>query len=357
MCGNQAVEGGRGVKSDALSLRQITVLTVTGLLAPGADLLPGLLTRQAGRAGWLAPLLVLPVVLVWLCLLCDLFKEEGSCLGGLLKQGFGPVLGRVLILLYIMWAVVLAGGLLSRASARLGAVYENGMGRWLAGLALLLVLWMVWGKAGGLCRAAEIFWLAMAVTVAAVLLLSLPQLKGERLLPAWEEWKGVPGAWVDCLGVLGGAVFAAALAGKAPRREKSCSRLLGWGAAVCLLLTALAAAVVGQVGAELTGKLEHPFFIMVQGLSLEGGFARLEAPVAALWLLADFAGMGLLLLAVRTLAGERAGKWTALLAALAAAVGQGVFSEEKFLTSGGLVLGFGVPFLLWVVIKWKRRKG
>ena len=167
----------------------------------------------------------------------------------------------------------------------------------------------------------------------------------------------MPGGWVDCLGVLGGAVFAAALAGKAPRREKSCSRLLGWGAAVCLLLTALAAAVVGQVGAELTGKLEHPFFIMVQGLSLEGGFARLEAPVAALWLLADFAGMGLLLLAVRTLAGERAGKWTALLAALAAAVGQGVFSEEKFLTSGGLVLGFGVPFLLWVVIKWKRRKG
>ena len=108
------------MKSEALSLRQIAVLTVTGLLAPGADLLPGLLARQAGRAGWPAPLLVLPAVLVWLCLLCDLFKEEGSCLGGRLKQGFGPVLGRILILLYIMWAVGLLGGLLARSGARLG---------------------------------------------------------------------------------------------------------------------------------------------------------------------------------------------------------------------------------------------
>lgn len=356
MGGNQAVEGGTTVKSDALSLRQITVLTVAGLLAPGADLLPGVLARQAGRAGWLVPLLALPAVLLWLCLLRALFKEEGSCLGGLLKQGFGPVLGRALILLYIMWAVVLTGGLLSRSTARLGAIYENGAGRWLAGLALLLALWMVWGKAGGVCRAAELFWLALAVTAAAVLLLSLPQLKGERLLPAWEEWKGVPGAWVDCLGILGGAVFAAALTGTAPRGGKSRSGLLGWGAAACLLLTALTAAVTGQVGAELTGKLEHPFFIMVQGLSLEGGFARLEAPVAALWLMADFAGMSLLLLAVRTLAGGRAGKWAALLAALAAAAGQRIFFKEAVFPFLGLVLGFGVPALLWVVMKWRGRK-
>lgn len=345
------------MKSDALSLRQITVLAVTGLLAPGADLLPGLLARQAGRAGWLAPLLVLPAVLVWLCLLCDLFKEEGSCLGGLLKKGFGPVLGRAFILLYIMWAVVLTGGLLARSTARLGAVYENGMGRWLAGLVLLLALWMAWGTAGGLCRAAELFWLAMAVTVAAVLLLSLPQVKGERLLPAWTEWKGAPGSWADCLGVLGGDIFATALAGMVPRGPKSRCRLLGWGAAACLLLTALAAAVVGQVGAELTGKLEHPFFIMVQGLSLEGGFARLEAPAAALWLLADFAGMGLLLLTVRTLAGRQVGKWAALCAALAAGVGQTLFSTEELAVFGGLALGFGVPALLWAVLKWKSRKG
>lgn len=344
------------MKSDALSLRQIVVLTITALMAPGADLLPGLLARQGGRVGWLAPLLALPVVLVWLCLLCDLFKEEGSCLGDLLKRGFGPVLGRVIILLYIIWAVVLTGGLLARSGARLEEVYENGMGRWLAGAVLLLALWMVWGKAGGLCRAVEIFWLAMAVTVAAVLLLSLPQVKGERLLPAWQEWREGARAWVDCLGVLGGIIFAGVLVEGAPRGTKGRSRILGWGAVTCLILSALAAAVVGQVGPELTGSLENPFFIMVQGLSLGGGFARLEAPVASLWLLTDFAGMGLLLLAIRTLAGQGAGRWLALCAALAAGIWQTPFSKEELIVFGGLVLGFVIPALLWVVMRWKKGK-
>lgn len=345
------------MRSESVSLRQITVLTVTGLLAPAADLLPGLLARDAGRAGWLAPLLVLPVVLLWTALLSSLFKEEGSDLRRLLRRGLGTLPGWVLILLYIMWGTALLGGGLLRASVRLGAAYGDGAGRVLAILVLLLALWMVWGKEGGLCRAAEIFWLAMVAAVAAVLLLSLPQLKGERLLPAWEDWKGAPSAWADCLGLVGTGVFGAALAGKAPRRAGSRRRLLGWGTALCLLLAALTAAVLGQVGAELAAKLEHPFFIMVQGLSLEGGFARLEAPMAALWLLTDFAWMGLLLAAVKKLAGERAGKWVALLSAFAAAVGQTFFTKKVFTVFGGLLLGFGVPLLLLLLVKWRERRG
>ena len=124
-----------------------------------------------------------------------------------------------------------------------------------------------------------------------------------------------------------------------------------------LVLTALTAAVTGQVGAELTGKLEHPIFIMVQGLSLEGGFARLEAPVAALWLLADFAWMGLLLAAVKNLGGAKAGKWIAAGSAATALLGQKLFGGKTILVFGGLILGFALPVLLLPLVRWREKRG
>lgn len=345
------------MRSESVSLRQIAVLTVTGLLAPAADLLPGFLTRAAGRAGWLVPLLVLPAVLLWVWAVASLFNQEGRDLGGALKVGLGKGFGWSVILLYIMWGTALLGGGVARASSRLGEVYGDAAGMVLAGLVLLLALWMAWGKDAALCRAAELLWLAVGVAVAAVLLLSLFQIKGDRLVPAWEEWRGGPAAWTGCLGVVGSAVFGTALAGKAAREKKGRRRLLGWGTVLCVLTALLAAAVLGQVGAELAVKLEHPFLIMVQGLSVEGGFARLEAPVAALWLLADFAWMGLLLAAVKNLGGAKAGKWIAAGSAATALLGQKLFGGKTILVFGGLILGFALPVLLLPLVRWREKRG
>lgn len=342
------------MKADALSLRQITVLTVAGLLAPGADILPKLLAETSGRAGWIAPLLCLPVLLIWTALLRSLLKGEGQDLTGALRAGFGPFLGGVFRIIYIMWGILLLTDQTYRSASRLGAVYGMGVGRTFSALMLVLVLWMTWGKLGAVCRAAELFWLALAAAAAGILLLSVPQVELKRLAPSWRELGGLSKAWRDCLGLLGTGIFAAVLTGKAPRTKKG-GRLLAWAAGVCLLLAALTAAVLGQVGAELTAKLPHPFSIMVQGLSLGGGFARLEAPMAALWLMADFARAALLLSAIRTLTGERAGRWVSLLSAVAAAVGQIFFSGTGALVFGGLFLGIGVPAALFLLCRaWKQ---
>ncbi len=343
------------MKANAISLRQVAVLTVTGLLAPAADLLPGLLSRQAGRAAWLAPVLVLPMALLWTALCRDLCREEGFGLNQVLRQGLGTVLGRVGQLLYIMLAVVVLTSRLAHATDRLGGVYGAEAGAALTAVALGLCRWMVWRGMGCLCRAAELFWLAMGVMVAALLLLSVPQLRPERFLPGWEEMAGLPGAWADCLGVLASAVLALPLAAQT-KRGKGSGRLLGWAAAACLLCAALVFAVVGQLGPVLTAKLEQPFSIMVQGLSLEGGIARLEAPVAAFWLLADFAGMALPLAAVRTLAGEKAGRWAALAATLAAGVGQFLLVWDRWAILGGIFLGAVLPAVLWPLCRRKRKK-
>ena len=162
------------------------------------------------------------------------------------------------------------------------------------------------------------------------------------------------GAVADCLGVLASSILATALIGKSRRGERDRKRVLGWIAAVCFLTAVVTAAVVGQLGPSLTARLPRAFYIMVQGLGVEGGFARLEAPVSALWLLADFARFGLLLAAAAALAGERAGRWVALGVALVGIL-LGSFMPLRSGMIFGLFFGGVIPIRLWIRA-WFRKK-
>lgn len=341
------------MKKAEFSLRQVMVLTVTGLLAPTADLLPGLLARTAGRTAWLTPLFMLPAVLLWTGMLGQLLGREGEGLFVLLRRRMGKALGWGLTLLYIMWGVRLLAEQLRRTAGRMGSVYGGRGGEVTALLMLLLAMWMLYQKRGALCRAGEVFWPAAAVTVAAVLLMALPQIRWEYLVPSGEDWSGQPQSWAEYFNVWGTAVFGAALLRGVPEGPRGIGRAMGWMAVSCLGAAALVAAVLGQTGAGLAAELPHPFLVVVQGLSLEGALTRLEAPAAALWLLADFCRVGLLLAALREAGGERWGTLLFLAAGGAAAAGSLLFPGAEGGVSGGILLGILLPFLLWLCSRGK----
>lgn len=343
------------MRAEALSLRQLAVLAVTALLAPTADWLPGIVARTGGAAGWLAPVVALPVLMLWLWLLTDLFAREGSDLATVARQGLGKWLGGGLLVLYIMWGVALLAGQLHRSALRMGAVYGEGAGRNLALLALALALWMVWKKVAALCRAGEMLWLALGVGVLGLIALAVPQVEPARLLHRKMEWQGLAAAGGSCLLAFAPALLTTALMGQMPRGQGGRRRAWAWMVALCAMASLLLGAVMGQMGPRLTQTIPQPFLIMVQGLSLQGALARLEAVVAALWLIADFAYAGLVLAAVGMLAGERWGKWTIFGTALLAGASQNWPDWQRWGAVGSLVLGFGLPVLLWVLCKTAKR--
>ena len=51
------------MKQEKVSFRQLMALLWAGLLGPAAEWLPSMVTERAGPAGWLVPLLALPVLL------------------------------------------------------------------------------------------------------------------------------------------------------------------------------------------------------------------------------------------------------------------------------------------------------
>ena len=55
----------------------------------------------------------------------------------------------------------------------------------------------------------------------------------------------------------------------------------------------------GVLGSGVVTHLSHPFFVLLRNLSLSRSLERIEALVTALWVLPDFAALGLLLLLAR----------------------------------------------------------
>lgn len=342
------------MKAESASLRQLVVLTSVGLLAPVVDFLPGALARQAGTAGWSTLLLTLPLTLLWVALLCALLRGEGSSLQGLVRRHLGRVGYGVFFVLYNVWAALVLARRLDGAAGRLERVYSPAMGALLVLLLLGLALWLCRGTLGALCRAGQMVWLGLLVTAVGVLLLAVPKVEWSRLLPE-NGWDGALGGVALGMEWVSAAAFGGVLMGAVPRKQGGHRMVLRWTLGIGLLGSALLMVVYGHMGADLAARLEEPFFIMVQGLSVRGGFARLEALVAALWLGADWIGFALPLYAVKTLAGERWGGWMTLVVTTAGVLGW-LFSLVEGEIGFGLALGIGLPVLLWLLERRKTKK-
>jgi len=298
----------RGMKSEKLSPRQLSVAVMTGGLSAGA--------AAAGRADWR-----------WLLLTAVL----GAAVGWLLLRRVGRrPLHPVLKVLYCGWAVVLIADVLSRTAERIqAAAGSRGNTGWLLALLAVPLIWMGWGKAAAFFRAVEIFWLGLLVTVAAVLLLGLPRIDWQWVMRPAGDWMSslTAGALTMSTGL-----FVLPYLYKVEPEPDGARRGLVWLGALGLLTAALAALTAGLLGPEVAAQLDAPFFAAAGVL---GDSARLEGLISAVWLLSDLTLAGLL---ARSWGEER---WPSLasLAALGAAfVGAADILPRPVLASGCLVL-------------------
>lgn len=320
-----------------ISVRQLCVTWFTALLA---------LAAAAGGVDWRGALLAVPVAALAAWAGCSAARRTGGLLRG--ASGF---CGKALSILYIVWGVWTAGLALALCGERLAAAGHGGAG-WQMALAALPVLWLAVSKADAFVRAGEIFYLAMLVTAAAVLLLGAGQVEWRWLL---KEGAGIWPSFLTAAGIGCMGVYALLLWDGKERGESG--RWVRWALAGGLVLAAMAAVTAGSLSPALADAVERPFFVMTVGL---GRTARAEALVAVLWLMSDVTLAGLMLHGGRSLCKNTLG-WRrekiagAALWAAALAVGFCVecfWEPERLLYDvlpwGGVLLGGIGPAALWV---------
>lgn len=359
------------MEKDQISMRQMMVLLFTALLSPAIRVLPARTAERAGALGWTSTLLALPVLLALCGILSALFRDtpEGTGLGERFQEILGRPLGKGLVALYLLWGLLLLCANTRLFGLRfLSTSYRNApLGMFIAVLAGLIV-WITRKKLAAFARAAEIFYLALALILGGALLFGLSHVELENLFPVGsEELKGVIPAAEPALAMLGYGIFAAFLGGNVTRRPENRGRSMRWAGALCLALTLLQAVCLGNFSPRLAQRMDTPFFMMVKGIGVRGAFERIESLVIALWVLSDLAFLGLLAFSccamAQTLFGLRDRRSAALpVGGIALAGALLLFPNafalaewmERTVYPGNLLLGFLAPLALLLILRLKK---
>lgn len=360
------------MKRDTISHTQLTALVWAGVLAPAAELLPAVTLPLAGKGAWLAPAAAIPLVLLGGWLLGSLSRGRG--LAGSIREILGPVAGRGVLLIYMVWALVLLALRLRLCAQRLLSAGLRDGTMWFFLLAVAgMALWMGQGKLSAFARAGQLFLALLLATAGVVLALALVRARPELVLPLWrEDVVPVLTSALPAAGALAWGLFGAFLTGSVSGSGKKGGwHWLFWGLGGCLLLTLAQWTILGNLGPALAGRLDNPFFALAKSVGVEGAFQRVESVVIALWTCADLTLCVLLLFALRAMAVELSPKiqekpvaaGAALVGAAAALAafsrGETEYWSRVIVPAGNLILALGLPVLLLLLkTLWQRgRKG
>ncbi len=279
-----------------LTEKQLWTIGSLAVLSPLLRVVPEENLRAAGDAGWLSGLAALPMLALYGLFLRAALRAlpDGKTVGESLSLPLRRLLG--------LWALFYAAFCLRMSAER----FFTALGVFSAWqpfaitLAALAAVAAAWG-AKPLGRAAQIFLAAVTAALLLALGCALPQMD-------WGRLGGV--SQYDMMPILRGALPTVSvgmtalffLALLAPPGGGTDLRRGGWFLLrLSLTATALSAAAVGVLGAALSSRLSHPFFILLRNLSLTRAIERMEALIAAIWVLPDLALMAALLILARRL--------------------------------------------------------
>lgn len=358
------------MKRDTISHTQLTALLWAGVLAPAAELLPAVTLPLAGKGAWLAPAAAIPLVLLGGWLLGSLSGERG--LAATVRQELGPVAGRGVLLIYMVWALVLLALRLRLCAQRLLSAGVRDGTMWFFLLAVAgVALWMGLGKLSAFARAGQLFLAILLATAGVVLVLALVRARPELVLPLWrEDVVPVLTSALPAAGAMGWGLFGAFLTGSvAGSGHKGGWHWLFWGVGGCLILTLAQWTILGNLGPALAGRLDNPFFALAKSVGVEGAFQRVESVVIALWTCSDLTLCALILFALRAMAVEISPKiqekpvaaGAALVGAAAALAafsrGEAEYWSRILVPAGNLILALGLPALLFIWrALWRRSR-
>lgn len=279
-----------------LTEKQLWTIGSLAALSPLGRVVPETNLRAAGDAGWFSGLAALPMIALYGLFLRAALRRrpEGKTLG----EGLSLPLRRLLGL----WALLYGAFCLRMSAER----FFTALGVFTAWqpfallLAALAAAAAAWG-AKPLGRAAQIFLPAVTAALLIALGCALPQMDWGRLggvsrydaAPVLRGALPTASVGMTALGFL--ALLAPAQTGTDLRRGG------GFLLRLALTATALSAAAVGVLGAALSARLSHPFFILLRNISLSHAIERIEALISAVWVLPDLALLAALLILARQL--------------------------------------------------------
>lgn len=284
------------ISKDHISISQFMVLFWGALLSPLVESLLNITPQIDSKGGYVTPLLALPFLLAMGYFMGHFCGKQGG-FAQILGHSFGKTGGKLLLSLYFIWGIFLMAIQL-RLCARgfLAVGYQEGSLLFILPALSLFIWWMSGVSLSAFARSASIYFGILLAVFVLVLSLSVQEVSLEQVLPLWtEDIPKISLGTIPVLGLFGYGIYASFFLGEVVSPTGLRRPWIAWSVAGCFFTSIFVFIATGTFGVTLLGDMEEGFFQLSKGVAVEGGFQRMESLVLALWTLADFILLGVLL--------------------------------------------------------------
>lgn len=351
--------------SKKISIRQAVFLFLTIVFSPAIRIIPVYSARKANEAAWLAPIVAVIMFVLISLVLNKLYKNYANLsLMQIYSNIIGKFLGKVLVLVHLVWITLLISLYLRYFGIRLVAsVYPNtSLSIFLISMLIVVIYVLRYGLVT-LARMNEIILPFLVITFTIISFLLLPYIKAEFLTPiTYRSIIPVISASVGTTGIMAYFTFFFILGDYINNKERITK--IGMQTALYLLISQISLIIitVGTFSHNVIARSQLPFLIAVKQISLFNTLEKIDSVVVALWVVSDFVLISFfILLALRLmrslfkLSDEKPlmNIFIILIYFLSMYLVNSVFELEKLSNSliipGNIILGFVLPVVILVI--------
>lgn len=356
---------------DKISVRQLFFVFTIIVSSPTTRYLPKYSATKAEQAGWLSPIVsALPFIMLILIIDYLLNKFEGQSMSEIINSVLGKYLGKLIEVLYLLWALLLTAMYLRYYAERLtNTIYSNINNEVLILLTLIPIAYMLRSGFTVIARMSEILlpFIGTALVILSVFL--LPKVRADNLLPVYFN---------DIVPIIKGSISTTAILAYVflmfflSDKVVNLKSLRKFGYITTFVniisIAAVTFIVIGVLGSSTVKRSPLPVLVSVKQISILDTIENIDAIVIAMWIFADFTLVSAMLVITLNLiksvfklsyTNPLINMLSILIYFLSMGISISRFELEAFSNSAltwiNLVMGYGFPFVLFVLSMFKKK--
>ncbi|HYF82514.1 MAG TPA: GerAB/ArcD/ProY family transporter [Clostridia bacterium] len=276
---------------DKISVRQLLFVFTIIVSSPATRFLPKYAAAKAAQAGWLSPVVcIVPFIALIFMIDSILKKYKGQSMSEVINILLGKYLGKLVLVIYLLWAVWLSAMYMRYYAERLtSSIYPNINNNVLIILTLIPIAYILRSGFTVIARMCEIllpFIGAMLVMLAAFL---LPSIRVDNVLPiSFNDVVPIVEASLGSTAILSYLFLLFFLSGKVVNMKsfKTFGYIATYINVSSLMLVIFI--TIGVLGNSVAQRAPMPVLITVKQVSLMDTIENIEAIIIAIWIFADF---------------------------------------------------------------------
>lgn len=355
---------------DKISVKQLLFIFTIIISSPATRIIPKDAAAKAAQAGWVSPIIcVVPFIALILIIDSIMKKYEGQSMSEIIASIMGNFLGRLMLVIYLLWALMLLALYMRYYVERLtSSIYPNVDNKEMLFLTLIPIAYMLRSGLTVIARMSEIllpFIGLMLVMLAAFL---FPKVRVDTILPVYFNdivpmWK----ASFSSTAILAYLFLLFFLSDKLVNLKSF--KKFGYIAAYVNISSLMLVnfITIGVLGSSVVERSPMPVLSVVKQVSILETIENIEAIIIAIWIFADFTLIStfffVILNMVKSLFKLSDTKPIInILVILLYFLSLGICSDkfeleaffEKVAVPLNIILGYGFPIILFILSKLKK---